>query len=55
MAEAGMPLEDLNKSHAYDDISTFKEFEGTFNDSLYDTIKSDNFLLNTSNKTKIEK
>ena len=45
----------LNKSHAYDDISTLKELEDIFNDSSYDTIKSDNSLLNTSNKTKIEK
>ena len=55
MTEAGIPLEDLNKSHNYDDISTLKELEDIFNDSSYDTIKSDNFLLNTSNKTKIEK
>ena len=55
MAEARIPLEDLNKSHAYDDFSTLKELEVIFNDSSYDTIKSDNFLLNTSNKTKIEK
>ena len=55
MVEARIPLEDLNKSHAYDDISTLKELEDIFNDSSYDTIKSDNFLLNKSNKTKIEK
>ena len=55
MAEAIIPLEDLNKSHAYDDISTLKELEEIFNDSSYETIKSDNFLLNTSQKTRNEK
>ena len=49
MAEAGIPIEDLNKSYAYDDISTLKELEDIFNDSSFDTIKSDNSLLNTSN------
>ena len=55
MAEARIPLEDLNKSHAYEDVSTLKELEDIFNDSTYDTVKSDNFVLNISNKSKIEK
>ena len=55
MAEARIPLENLNKSHAYDDISTLKELGDIFNNSSYDTIKSNNFFLNTSNKAKIEK
>ena len=55
MAEARIPLADLNKSHAYEDVSTLKELEDIFNDSSYDTVKSDNFVLNISNKSKIEK
>ena len=55
MTERGILLEDLNKSHAYDDICTLKELKDIFYDSTYDTVKSDNFLLNTTNKIKIEK
>ena len=55
MAEAKIPLEDLNKSHAYEDVSTLKEIEDIFNDLTYDTVKSDYFVLNISNKSEIEK
>ncbi len=54
MAEGGIPLTDFDRSHPYEDIKTLDELKDIFNDSTYDTIKLDNFVLKQSDKTNIK-
>jgi hypothetical protein len=52
MAES-FPLEDLNRTHAFEDVDDLKELETIFNDSSYDTVTLDNFRLEQSEKPNI--
>jgi hypothetical protein len=52
MAEGGIPLEELDKSNAYDDVKTVDALLDIFNDSTYDTIDISKFDITQKSKIK---
>jgi hypothetical protein len=53
MAEGGIPLEEFDTSHPYDDIRTLDALEDIFNDSSYDTVTLDQFRPTKSQQSNI--